>query len=70
MCPLLYTNTIIIDERTLLRMNRIIQAEGSFAQVKHDMKFKIFICCSQKNVLAESILLAISHNVNKSHNKI
>ena len=51
-------------------MNRSIQAEGSFAQVKHDMNFKRFMCRGQKNVLAESILLAIAHNVNKLHNKI
>ena len=53
-----------------LNMNRSIQAEGSFAQVKHDMNFKIFMCRGQKNVLAESILLAIAHNINKLHNKI
>ena len=61
---------IITDEGILLRLNRSIQAEGSFAQVKHDMNFKRFMCRGQKNVLAESILLAIAHNVNKLHNKI
>ena len=61
---------IITDEGILLRMNRSIQAEGSFAQVKHDMSFKRFMCRGQKNVLVESILLAIAHNVNKLHNKI
>ena len=61
---------IITDEGILLRMNRSIQAEGSFEQVKHDMNFKRFMCRGQKNVLAESILLAIAHNVNKLHNKI
>ena len=61
---------IITNEGILLRMNRSIQAEGSFAQVKHDMNFKIFMCRGQKNVLAESILLAIAHNINKLHNKI
>ena len=61
---------IITDEGILLRMNRSIQAEGSFAQVKHDMNFKRFMCRVQKNVLVESILLAIAHNVNKLHNKI
>ena len=34
------------------------------------MNFKIFMCSEQKNVLAESIILAIAHNVNKLHNKI
>ena len=28
------------------------------------------MCRGQKNVLVESILLAIAHNVNKLHNKI
>ena len=61
---------IITDEGCLLRMNRSIQAEGSFAQVKQDMNFRRFMCRGQKNVLAESILLAMAHNINKLHNKI
>lgn len=61
---------IITDEGCLLRMNRSIQAEGSFAQIKQDMNFRRFMCRGQKNVLAESILLAMSHNINKLHNKI
>ena len=61
---------IITDEGCLLRMNRSIQAEGSFAQVKHDMNFRRFMCRGKKNVLAESILLAVAHNINKLHNKI
>ena len=28
------------------------------------------MCCGQRNVLAESILLALAHNINKHHNKI
>ena len=61
---------IITNEGILLRMNRSLQAEGSFAQVKHDMNFRRFMCCGQKNALAESILLAMAHNANKLHNKI
>ncbi len=61
---------IITNEGILLRMNRSLQAEGSFAQVKHDMNFRRFMCCGQKNVLAESILLAMAYNANKLHNKI
>lgn len=61
---------IITEEGCLLRMNRSIQAEGSFAQVKHDMNFRRFMCRGQKNVLAESILLAMAHNINKLHSKI
>lgn len=51
-------------------MNRSIQAEGSFAQMKQDMNFRRFMCRGQKNVLAESILLVIAQNVNKLHRKI
>lgn len=47
-----------------------IQAEGSFAQIKQDMNFRRFMCRGQKNVLAESILLAMAHNINKLHSKI
>ena len=61
---------IITNEGILLRMNRSIQAEGSFAQLKHDMNFRRFMCRGQNNVLAESILLAVAHNINKLHNKI
>ena len=61
---------IISDEGCQLRMNRSIQAEGSFAQVKQDMNFRRFMCRGQKNVLAESILLAMAQNINKLHNKI
>ena len=61
---------IISDEGCQLRMNRSIQAEGSFAEVKQDMNFRRFMCRGQKNVLAESILLAMAHNINKLHNKI
>jgi len=61
---------IISDEGCLLRVNRSIQAEGSFAQIKQDMGFRRFMCRGQQNVLAESVLLAMAHNVNKLHNKI
>ena len=61
---------IISDEGCQLRMNRSIQAEGSFAQVKQDMNFRRFMCRGQRNVLAESILLAMAQNINKLHNKI
>jgi hypothetical protein len=53
-----------------LRMNRSIQAEGSFGELKEDMGFRRFLCRGRQNVLAESILLAMAHNINKLHNKI
>lgn len=51
-------------------MNRSIQSEGAFGKVKADMDFRRFICRGQQNVLAESILLGLAHNINKLHNKI
>ena len=51
-------------------MNRSIQAEGSFAVVKADMYFHRYLCRGKKNVLAESIALAMAHNINKLHHKI
>lgn len=53
-----------------LRMNRSIQAEGSFADVKEDMNFRRYLYRGKKNVLAQSILLAIGRNFHKLHHKI
>jgi transposase len=54
----------------LLRINRSIQAEGSFADLKEDRHFRRFLCRGKENVYAECVLLAISHNIQKLHNKI
>ncbi|WP_254306689.1 transposase [Clostridium sp. 001] len=51
-------------------MDRSIQAEGSFAEINQDMGFRRYLSKCKKNVLAESILLAMAHNINKLHNKI
>lgn len=61
---------ILSDEGCKLRMNRSIQAEGSFADIKEDMSFRRYRCRGSVNVLAESILIAIAHNINKLHAKI
>ena len=55
---------------TQLRMNRSIQAEGSFAVVKEDMNFRRYLYRGKEKVLAQSILLAIAYNINKLHFKI
>lgn len=55
---------------TQLRMNRSIQAEGSFAEVKADMEFRRYSYWGMDNVTAQSVVLAIAHNINKLHNKI
>ena len=51
-------------------MNRSIQAEGSFGQIKQDMGFRRFLCCGKKNVFVESVLLALAYNIKMLHNKI
>ncbi|WP_338432402.1 IS1182 family transposase [Clostridium tyrobutyricum] len=61
---------IVSEEGCELRMNRSIQAEGSFAEIKQDMGFRRYLSRGKQNILAESILLAMAHNVNKLHNKI
>jgi transposase len=61
---------IISKEGCELRMNRSIQVEGSFGELKQDMGFRRFLCKGKQNVLAESILLALARNINKLHNKI
>ena len=55
---------------TQLRMNRSIQAEGSFANVKEDMNFRRYLYRGSENVLAQSTLLAIAFDINKLHHKI
>ena len=60
---------ILSIEGCELRMNRSIQAEESFGELKQDMGFRRFLCRGKQNVLAESILMAVAHN-KKLHNKI
>ena len=61
---------ITSDYGTQLRMNRSIQAEGSFAVIKEDMEFRRYLYRGKENVTAQSILLAIGYNINKLHHKI
>ena len=61
---------ILTDKGCQLRMNRSIQAEGSFASIKADMAFRRYLCKGTKNVFAESILVAMAHNINKLDRKI
>ena len=61
---------ITTEYGTQLRMNRSIQAEGSFAVIKEDMNFRRYLYCGRENVLAQSVLLAIAYNINKLHFKI
>ena len=61
---------ITTEYGTQLRMNRSIQAEGSFAVIKDDMRFRQYLYRGKENVLAQSVLVAIAHNINKLHFKI
>ena len=61
---------ITSDYGTQLRMNRSIQVEGSFANIKEDMEFRRYLYRGKTNVTAQSILLAIGYNINKLHHKI
>ena len=53
-----------------LRMNRSIQAEGSFADIKGDSKFTRYLCRGEENVYAESVLYAMAHNLGWLHTRI
>lgn len=61
---------ILSGEGIVYRMNRSIQAEGSFGDIKQDMQFRRYVSRGTSNVLAESILPAMARNINKLHNKI
>ena len=58
------------EEGMMLRMNRSIQAEGSFSETKDGMGFRRYLSRGKKNVLAESIIVAMARNINKLHAKI
>ena len=61
---------ITSEEGIKLRVNRSIQAEGSFALWKEDGSFRQFLCRGQANVYAESVLMAIAQNVDNLHRRI
>lgn len=61
---------ILTEEGILLRINRSIQAEGSFGDLKQNMRFRRYLSRGGVNVLAESALLAMAKNLNKLHHKI
>lgn len=58
------------EEGRKLRMNRSIQAEGSFGDMKGDSQFRRFLCRGKKNVYAESVLYAMAHNLGWLHSRI
>ena len=58
------------EEGICLRMNRSIQAEGTFGVIKADHHFRQFLTRGNKQVLTELLLLALSFNIRKFHRKI
>ena len=53
----------------LLRMNRTIQAEGTFGIMKNDREYKRIERRGLKSVRLELFLVCIGHNLYKYHNK-
>ena len=53
----------------LLRMNRSIQAEGTFGIIKADRWYKRMVRKSMEKVRLEIFLVSIGHNLYKYHNK-
>ena len=53
----------------LLRMNRSIQAEGTFGIIKHDRCYKRIVRKGINSVRLEVLLVSIGHNLYKYHNK-
>lgn len=58
------------EEGKKLRMNRSIQAEGGFADIKRDSGFTGFLCRGTDNVFAEYVLYALTHNPGRLHGRI
>ena len=53
----------------LLRMNRSIQAEGTFGVMKNDRWYKRIVRRGIKSVRLEVFLVSIGQNLYKFHNK-
>ena len=61
---------ITSEEGILLRVNRSIQAEGTFAFAKEDMDFRKFLTRGKEKVSVEWLLLSVAINILKLHFKI
>ena len=61
---------ITTPEGIILRMNRSIQAEGTFGVIKEDHGFRRFLLRGSVNVKIEFLLKALAYNIAKLHNKI
>lgn len=61
---------IASEEGKMLRMNRSIQSEGAFADVKETQLFRRFLGTGHLNALTETVICVLAHNFNKLHHKI
>lgn len=62
-------NNLESVQGALLRMNRSIQAEGTFGIMKNDRWYKRIVRRGLKSVRLELFLVSIGHNLYKFHNK-
>lgn len=61
---------ITSPEGKLLRVNRSILAEGTFAYIKEDLCFRRFLLRGKEKVKAEWLLFSLALNILKLHHKI
>ena len=62
-------NNLESIQGALLRMNRSIQAEGTFGIMKNDRWYKRIVRRGIESVRLEVLLVSIGHNLYKYHNK-
>ena len=61
---------ISTERGQLLRVNRSIQAEGTFAYIKQDLDFRRFLLRGNAKVAAEWLLFSLALNILRLHHKI
>jgi len=61
---------ITSPQGTELRINRSIQAEGAFGNMKQNYGFRRYLRRGKENVFTETLLYAIAYNINKYHQKL
>ena len=61
---------ISTERGQLLRVNRSIQAEGTFAYIKQDLDFRRFLLRGNVKVAAEWLLFSLALNILRLHHKI
>jgi len=62
-------NRITSPDGIALRLNRSIQAEGVFANMKQNYRFRRYLRRGKENVFTETLLYAIAYNINKLNHK-